>query len=314
MKKLIEILKKRDIIPYEVFLIVYLIMGVIRPSIFTPYAILSNITAAIPIALMAGGLILILIIGGIDLTLAATVGFTSCLTAGLLYYNHLSIPMAFSIVIAIGALIGFINGIIIVKGKLVSFVVTIATGIAIRGVTLVYTKGTSIPGTSEAFVKIFTGTPLGVPNYFIMTVIVLALLSIILKTTKFARYLYAIGGNEIAARTVGINADNLRIVTFTIAGILYALAGIALAAQFGCGWPQAASGWEMDGIAAAVIGGGTFLGGVGIPLGAIPAALVLDLITKFLVIMGVNPYWQYALKGLLVVIVASFLSRGEYGR
>jgi len=314
VKKLIRTVWKRDYIPYLVLAIVFLILGTISPSLFTSYSLSSWISTATPVALMTAGEMVVLIVGGIDLSLAATVGFTSCLTAGLLYYSHWPVVITIITVILVGALIGFMNGIIVVKGKLISFIVTIATGVAIKGATLIYTKGTSIPGTSDAFISAFTGTFLGVPNYFILAVVVLALLSVVLKTTKFGRYLYAIGGNEIAARTVGIDADSLRIVAFMIAGALYALGGIVLAAQFDCGWPQAASGWEMDGIAASVIGGGSFFGGEGVPFGAIPGALALDLITKFLVAKGVDPYWQYVFKGLLVVLVASALTRGEYGR
>lgn len=314
VKKLVRTVWKRNYIPYLVLAVVFLILGTISPSLFTPYALSSWISTATPIALMAAGEMVVLIVGGIDLTLAATVGFTSCLTAGLLYYNNWPVVITIIFIILVGALIGFMNGLIIVKGKLLSFIVTIATGVAIRGATLIYTKGTSIPGTSEAFISAFTGTFLGIPYYFFLALIVLALLSVVLKTTKFGRYLYAIGGNEIAARTIGINVDRLRVIAFMIAGVLYALGGIVLAAQFDCGWPQAATGWEMDGIAASVIGGGSFFGGQGIPFGAIPGALALDLITKFLVTKGVDPYWQYVFKGLLVVLVASVLTRGEYGR
>lgn len=309
-----KVLKRRDFIPYEVFLIVYLAMGTISSSVFSTYSILSTVSAATPKALMTAGEMLVMVIGSIDLSMAAAVGFTSCLMAGLLHHHHLPVLVAIAAVIGTGATIGLINGLIITKSKLNSFIVTIATGVAIRGFTLIYTKGSSIPGTSGRFVKTLTGTLWGVPNYFIITVVVLLLISIVLKVTKFGRYLYAIGGNEEAARTIGISADNLRIATFAIAGTIYALGGIVLAAQFNSGWPQAASNWEMDGIAASVIGGATFQGGQGIIFGAIPAALVLELITKFLVIRGVDPYWQYVLKGLLVVIVASSLSRGKYGR
>ncbi|MEM3490082.1 MAG: ABC transporter permease [Nitrososphaerota archaeon] len=291
-------------------------MGLISPSMLSSYSIASILSSNTPIILMAAGEIIVMIAGSIDLSLAASVGFSSVLAAGLMSKSGLPVVFTIIIVLLIGAFIGFANGIIVGKGKLQSFIVTLGSSVVIRGITLVYSAGTSIPLAQSGltFINIATHQILGLPIYFWVGIIVIILTSLYILKTKYGRHLYALGGSELAARVAGLKADVLRIKAFTLAGLFYALSGLALLAKFGSGWPQAASGWEMDGIAASVLGGANFAGGVGLPLGAIPGAIVLDLIMRFLVTLGIDPYWQYTAKGIFVIVIALTLARGEYGR
>lgn len=315
-RKLLSLFKNQSLLPWVICILTFIIMGIISPSLFSGYSITSLLASVTPTFLMAAGEIIVMIVGSIDLTLAASVGFTSVLAAGLMINSGLSIPAMIIVVLFVGCLIGFVNGIIVTKGKLQSFIVTIGMSVVLRGITLVYTNGTSIPlkDAGLKFTEIFARTVLGLPVYFFIGVIVVILINVFVMKTTFGRYLNALGGNEVAARTNGLRADSLRLRAFVLAGFLYSLAGLVLLAQFGTGWPQAANGWEMDGIAASVLGGANFAGGIGLPIGAIPGAIVLDLILRFLVTIGVNPYWQYAVKGIFVIVVAVALARGEYGR
>lgn len=314
--QLIQVLSNHNLLPWLICAIIFIIMGLISPSMLSGYSIASILSSATPVILMAAGEIIVMIAGSIDLSLAASVGFSSVLAAGLMEKSGLPVPLTIIIVLLVGAFIGFLNGTIVGKGKLQSFIVTLGSSVVLRGITLVYSAGTSIPLTQTglSFIKISTYQFLGLPLYFWIGMVLIILTSLYILKTKYGRHLYALGGSELAARVAGLKADFLRIKAFTLAGTFYALSGLALLAKFGSGWPQAASGWEMDGIAASVLGGANFAGGVGLPLGAIPGAIVLDLILRFLVTLGIDPYWQYAAKGLFVIIIALTLARGEYGR
>jgi len=314
IRRMSKLLMSRNILPWLVFIIVYILMSIVNNSLFTPYAISSIFESCTPIFLMTAGSMIVMLVGSIDLTLATTVGFTSCLTAGLLVYQKLPIAISVLIVLFAGAVIGFINGFIIAKARLQSFIVTIAMSVVIKGFTLIYTKGSSIPNIPDNFINIFVGKFLGIQRYFYIGLSILIIITILLKVTRFGRYLYAVGGNETAARSSGLPVDSLRIRAFVLAGIFYAMAGIILASQFGSGWPQAANGWEMDGIAAAILGGASFTGGTGLIVSAIAGTFSLDLITKFLLMIGISTYWQYVTKGIFVVIVSTVLARGKYGR
>jgi len=316
LAQVIQVFSNHNLLPWLICAAIFLIMGLISPSMFSGYSIASILSTATPGILMSAGEIIVMIAGSIDLSLAASVGFSSVLAAGLMEKMGLPIPLAIIIVLLAGALIGLINGLIVGKGKLQSFIVTLGSSVVLRGITLVYSAGTSIPlaQTGQTFIKISTYQLLGLPLYFWVGLVLIILTSFYILKTKYGRHLYALGGSELAARVAGLRADSLRIKAFTLAGFFYALSGLALLAKFGSGWPQAASGWEMDGIAASVLGGANFAGGVGLPLGAIPGSIVLDLILRFLVTLGIDPYWQYAAKGIFVIIIALSLARGEYGR
>jgi ribose transport system permease protein len=316
LKEKLLILTNQNILPWFICLLAFIIMGIISPSLFSKYSITSLLASTTPVFVMSAGEIIVMIVGSIDLTLAASVGFSSVFAAGLFMNSKFPIPITIIIVLIIGGLIGLLNGVIITKGKLQSFIVTIGMSVVIRGITLIYSRGTSIPlkGEGLRFSDIFSKTMWGVPAYFYIGAVIIILLTIFIINTVFGRYLNATGGSEVAARINGLRSDSLRIKAFVLAGFLYALAGLVLLAQFGTGWPQAASGWEMDGIATSVLGGANFAGGIGLPIGAIPGAIVLDLILRFLVTIGIDPYWQYAVKGIFVIAVAVALARGEYGR
>lgn len=312
-----QFIVQRNVLPWVISFLVLIILGIIAPSVLSGYSLTSMIVGAIPIMLMAAGEIVVMITGSIDLSLASSLGFASMIGAIMISNANFPGIVVFPIICILGAVIGLVNGLVITKGKLQSFIVTLGTGVILRGLMLVFSGGTSIPlkniGKDPLF-SFLVKTVGGIPLYSIIAILVVALLAVIITNTRFGRYLYALGGNEIAARMVGLKADRLRIQAFVIAGILYDLGGITLLLIFGSGWPQAGSGWEMDGIAASVLGGANFAGGVGSPLGAIPGAIILDLITRFLAVLGINPYWQSAIKGIFVIGIAVALARGEYGR
>lgn len=311
-----SIVTSRNIAPWLICGGVFVVMGLWNRSLFTWYSASTLLTSAAPVFLMAAGEMVVLVVGSIDLSLAASVGFTSVFAAVLLTNDQVPVALAVVATLVMGAFIGAINGLLITRGKLQSFIVTLGTMTALRGLMLIVTNGTSIPLTGQGvrFEQEFGVTLGGIPVYFYGGIVLVALLSWFLSNSRLGRHMYALGGSEDAARVSGLRADWLRICAFAIAGVFFACGGLALLAQFQSGWPQAASGWEMNGIAASVLGGASLLGGTGIPMGAIPGAIVLALILRFLVVVGVNAYWQQVATGLFVVGVACALARGEHGR
>jgi len=305
-----SIWENEDFRPFISLIVLFAVSAAINPDFLSSYSIRSLLASMSPLMFLTLGEMLVLTIGSVDISLASALALANVLTAGLMVKHNIPVLPAILIVLAVGALVGFINGIITVKGKIPSFIVTIATGVALRGVCLVYTRGYSIPGLPTEFLNSFGGNTFGVPNAFLLALTCIILMTVIMKATKLGRYMYAMGGNEEAARAVGINADLIRILTFTIAGVFYALGGIIITAQFNSGWPQIASGWELDGIAAAVIGGANLAGGAGLPLGALAGTLILGVIVRFLVMIGLNPYYQIVAKGVIVVLASVTLSKG----
>jgi ribose/xylose/arabinose/galactoside ABC-type transport system permease subunit len=297
-----------EVRPFTIFLGIFIGSGIINPAIWSPESITSMLYIITPMMMMTAGFMVPLIVGGIDISLASMIALSNVLVTGFMVRNELPIPLAILLVLMICTGAGVINGLIIVKGRIPSFIATIATGIAIRGIVLVHTGGTNIPNLPSAFIDFFTPTVFGIPRMFLIGFCIILILSFLLKTTRFGRHLYAIGGNEEAARTAGINVDLLKVVSFAIAGLMYGLGGILMTARIASGWPGAALGWELDGLAAAVLGGGDFAGGIGMPIGALPGVLVLQVILRILVMMGVDPYFQYVAKGSLVIIAAVLLT------
>jgi ribose transport system permease protein len=316
LKGILFAITNQNVLPWLICVFTFVVMGAINGSIFSSYSVTSLLAASTPQFLMAAGEIIVMLAGSIDLTLANSVGFCCMLAAGIFANTGLSISLVIVMVLIVGCLIGLINGLVITRGKLQSFIVTIAMSVVIKGATLIYSKGTSIPLKSKGllFSSLLSETFLGVPVYFYIGCLILTVVTIVVVNTVFGRHLRAMGGSEVAARMNGLRCDSLRVVAFVLAGCLYAIAGLIMLVEFGTGWPQAASGWEMDGIAISVLGGANFAGGVGLPIGAIPGAIVLGLILRFLVTIGIDPYWQYAVKGVFLIAVAAALARSDYGR
>ncbi len=174
------------------------------------------------------------------------------------------------------------------------------------GANLVLTKGVAITGIPADIQYLGRGNILGLPVPFVIMLFILAVATFITMKTPFGRYMYAIGNNGAAARMLGIKVDRVRILVFTFAGFLAALAGILMVARLGTAQPSIGESWVLPPIAASVIGGVATTGGVGNPIGAIIGAAIIGTIENIIVLFGVSPYWQGIVSGLLVVIAISF--------
>ena len=207
--------------------------------------------------------------------------------------------------ILLGLCFGAINGLIITKLKLNAMVVTIGMQGVYSGINLVLTKGRAITKVPEEIYVLGTGNLFEIPVPFLFTIGTLVLIVLLIKRTKFGRYVYAIGNSRDAAQILGVKTDNVRITVYAIVGGLSALAGILMVARLGASQPSIGTNWPMNSIAASVIGGLALTGGVGNPAGALVGAAIIMLIQNMIVLYGVNVYWQTAVSGIVVVLAIS---------
>ncbi|QMV43590.1 ABC transporter permease [Cohnella cholangitidis] len=250
-------------------------------------------------AILAIGVTFVILIGGIDLGLGSYVALTGCLAA--LFASSgdaLFIPILLGILG--GLLIGFVNGITITKGKLAPFIVTLGMMTIARGGALVVSDGRPISNLSPSFNAI-GGTFLGIQIPVLIVLVIFLISLFVLNKTVFGRYVYAVGGNEEAARASGINVHRIKLYVYVLCGGLAGVAGIIQTARIETGQPNIGVGYELDAIAAVVIGGTSLSGGSGRITGTIIGALIIGVINNGLDLLNVPSYYQQIIKGLIIV-------------
>lgn len=286
-------------------LVLILVVAVLSPSFLTVNNILNVLRQTSINAVIAAGMTFVILTGGIDLSVGSILGFTGAVAATLIASGQ-NIALAVIVSIAVGAGIGFINGIVISKGKLQPFIATLASMTILRGATLVFTDGKPITiGTSEsalAFGKIGGGSILGVPTPALIMIIAFIICAYILNQTKMGRYTYALGGNEEATKLSGISTDKIKIFAYTISGLLAAIAGIIITSRLFSAQPTAGDGYELDAIAAVVLGGTSLSGGKGKIIGTIIGALIIGILSNALNLLDVSSYFQMIAKGIVILI------------
>ena len=280
-----------------------------------------NLTAAkLPIALGVGGCI---ILAGTDISAGRVVGLSACIAAGLqLTTNKLfpglpvmPIPVAILAVLVVGACVGFVNGFFMAKFKLHPFIVTLSTQLIVYGIILIYMQlgtnsGQTLSGMSEAYRnfvtgKLFTVGNTAVPRYVLYSAIIAVVVWVIWNKTTFGKNMYAVGSNEDAANVSGVNVVKTIIMVFMLAGMLYGLTGFMDAARIASVNANTGLNYESDAIAACVIGGVSFVGGIGKVSGAIIGVLLLQLIFVGLNYLSVDQNLLYIVKGVIILVACS---------
>jgi ribose transport system permease protein len=256
-------------------------------------------------SVIAAGMTFIILTGGIDLSVGSTLALTGAIMASLLSAG-VPLPIAILLTILLGAFIGFLNGIIIAKGKVQPFIATLAMMTIIRGATLIFTNGRPIstgdfPGADQ-FYWLGSGRLFGIPAPIYVTILIFVLAYYLLKHTSLGRYVYALGGNEEATKLSGINVDLIKYKVYAISGALAAVAGLIVTARLSSAQPQAGSGYELDAIAAVVLGGTSLAGGKGGVIGTIIGALIIGILNNALNLMDVTSYYQLLAKGIVILI------------
>jgi ribose/xylose/arabinose/galactoside ABC-type transport system permease subunit len=286
---------------FVVFIIICLILSFISPQFLTVSNWTIIITQASINALLAFGVTFVIITGGIDLSLGSMVAVTG-VTAAMLAHPD-TFPVALPIVTGLfaGILMGVFNGFIITKSKIAPFIVTLGTMTIGRGLALILSKGRPVSNLSDSFNFIGGGDILSIPFPIIILVIIFIICSIILKKTLLGRYIYAIGGNEQASRASGVNVNQVKMAVYSISGLLAGLAGILLTSRITTGQPNAGAGFELDAIAAAVIGGTSTSGGTGTMTGTLVGVLLIGVINNGLDLLNVTSYYQQVVMGTIII-------------
>ncbi|RCX18774.1 ribose transport system permease protein/inositol transport system permease protein [Anaerobacterium chartisolvens] len=291
-----------------VFLVMVIVLSIISPTFMTPKNIV-NIFRQISInGILAVGMTFVIILGGIDLSigsLCAIAGVTSAIMLeripGISFVAIIAGVLACSF---LGAVVGFI----VSKFKIAPFIATLAMLTIARGLALVIAEGVPHTIKDPFYISLGNGylwetsspDQISIPTPVLIFVIVAAVSMIILYRTKFGRYVYAVGGNEQASRASGINVNKVKMMVFILNGTLCGIAGIVLAGRITSGQPSAATGYELDAIAAVIIGGASLTGGAGKISGTILGALIIGVLNNGLVLMGVSSYYQQIIRGVII--------------
>ncbi|WP_304619582.1 ABC transporter permease [Paracoccus sediminilitoris] len=285
---------------------IFVISALISPYFLTAYnmSVIARGLAFVGLVTIAQASLMIL--GELDLSLGTIGGLCGVVSGMLMVQAGLPWGVAFVLALVLGMALGLLNGFLVTALGLHSLVLTIGTAGIYGGAILVLTKGVAITGIPEGIQFLGRGAVLGVPVPFIVMLVVLAVALFLTTRTPMGRYMYAIGNNAAAARMLGIRVDRIRLLVFTFAGMLSALAGMLMVARLGTAQPSIGQAWVLAPIAASVIGGVATTGGVGSPLGAIFGAGIIAIIENIIVLFGVSPYWQGVVSGAIVVLAISF--------
>jgi len=296
------LMKYKSIIGLVVF---SLIIAIFNENFLTMGNILNVLRQTSINSVIAAGMTFIILTGGIDLSVGSTLALTGAVMASLL---SAGVPLIISVLLTIllGAFIGFLNGIIIAKGKVQPFIATLAMMTIIRGAALIFTNGRPIstgdfPGADQ-FYWLGAGKLFGIPAPVYITLIVFSIAYYLLKNTSLGRYVYALGGNEEATKLSGIDVDLIKYKVYAISGALAAVAGLIVTARLSSAQPQAGTGYELDAIAAVVLGGTSLAGGKGGVIGTIVGALIIGILNNALNLMDVTSYYQLLAKGVVILI------------
>ena len=276
-----------------------IVITIVTPN-FLSVSNITNVFTQVSVNAIIG-MTFVILTGGIDLSVGSTLAISGAVGASIVKSTG-NVFLAIIVAAVIGIAVGLINGLLVSKGKLQAFIVTLATMTIFRGATLVFTDGTPISKLPEAFVKIGNGKLGFMPIPVIITIIIAIIAVYALSQTRFGRYLYALGGNEDASRLSGINTDKIKTLVYVVSGFASAIAGVIITSRIGSASPNAGTGFELDAIAAVVIGGTSLAGGEGTITGTLIGALIIGVLNNGLNLMNVSPFYQSIVKGLVILI------------
>lgn len=295
---------------FKKYTIVLILLGlIVISSLATPYFLtvenLTNVLRQVSIiGLIAFGETMLIIAGLVDLSPGSVVALTGCIAVGTFIATQ-SILLACVVALAVGCIVGLINGVIVTRYNVPTFITTLAMMTVARGAVFIYTGGFPIYDIGAISV-LGKGDLLGIPIPVVVLLCFLVLSWLLLSKTRYGRYLYAIGGNEDAAIAAGIHTKRIKLIAYMVCGTFSAASGVLLMARLNSGQPSAGLMYEFDAITTAVIGGTSFTGGVGTMWGTFIGALIVGVIKNVMNLLNVQPYYQQVLKGIIIVAAVVF--------
>ncbi|MGS0827263.1 ribose ABC transporter permease [Shewanella sp. 0m-8] len=281
------------------------VVSLLSPNFLTVDNLLNILRQTSVNAIIAVGMTIVILTAGIDLSVGSVLALSGAIVATLIGMD-VPVMVALPVALIAGAALGAISGIIVAKGKVQAFIATLVTMTLLRGVTMVYTDGRPVPtgftDTADSFTWLGTGYVLGIPVPVWLMAVVFAGAWYLLNHTRFGRYIYAVGGNESAARLSGIAVDKVKIAAYAICGSMAALAGIIVTARLSSAQPTAGMGYELDAIAAVVLGGTSLMGGKGRIMGTLIGALIIGFLNNALNLLDVSSYFQMIAKASVILL------------
>ena len=299
--------KKKLINQINIYRSVLILLGIcvfatiLSPS-FLSVTNLFNVFKQITVAGIAGcGMTFVILTGGIDLSVGSILGLSGVLASGVLASTG-NTAVAVAVSLTVGIACGAVNGFFVSVCGIPPFISTLGMMTLLRGVILVYTKGSPIPIKSDAYKFFGKGSIAGIPVPVIILIIVFLLAHYILTQTSYGRSVYAVGGNREAARLSGIRVKTSEFLVYTLNGLMCGMAGLILTARLGSAQSTSGTGIEMDAIAAVILGGTSLSGGVGFVLPTVVGAMIMGIIDNILTLMNVNPHATNIVKGAVILI------------
>ncbi|MDH3000084.1 ribose ABC transporter permease [Chelonobacter oris] len=296
------LIEQRSIIA---LLVLIAIVSMLNPNFFSADNILNILRQTSVNAIIAVGMTFVILIAGIDLSVGSVLALTGAFAATLVGLD-MSIFIVVPVVLIAGMLLGCVSGLIVAKGNVQAFIATLVTMTLLRGVTMVYTDGrpvsTGFSDSADQFSVIGTGYLFGIPLPIWIMAVVFAAAWYILQHTRMGRYIYALGGNEAATKLSGINVTKIKLFVFAASGLLSALAGLIVTSRLSSAQPTAGVSYELDAIAAVVVGGTSLMGGKGRVMGTLIGALIIGFLNNALNILDISSYYQMIAKALVILV------------
>jgi ribose transport system permease protein len=302
--KLPELRGNRSLLINGSFVVAFIVLVIVAAFTSDAFLTESNMTnllrQMVTTGLLSLGMLVVILTAGIDLSVGSIVALTGIMAAGL--SENLPVPVAMALAVAVGVACGSVNGVLIARFRLAPFVVTLGALTTIRGLAFVYSE-TPITPEKIGFLSLGTNNIGPIPVAAIVMLAAFAVVFVFLSRTSAGRALIAIGGNQEAVRLAGISVQRHLLLAYAISGFCAGLAGVILASRVGIAQPSVAVGFELNAIAACVIGGASLAGGRGSVVGTLGGVVLLALIDNLLTLYDVQSYWQQVLKGLIIVFV-----------
>ncbi len=296
------LLKQKSLIA---LLLLIVVVSTLSPNFFTLNNIFNILQQTSVNAIMAVGMTLVILTSGIDLSVGSLLALTGAVAASMVGAD-VNALVAVVGALALGAAIGGVTGVIIAKGKVQAFIATLVMMLLLRGVTRVYTDGspinTGFSDNADLFSWFGIGRPFGIPTPIWLMMIVFLSAWYVLHHTRLGRYIYALGGNEAATRLSGISVDKIKIIVYALCGLLAALASVIEVARLSSAQPMAGNGYELDAIAAVVLGGTSLAGGKGRIMGTLIGALILGFLNNALNLLGISSNYQMIVKAVVILL------------
>ncbi len=295
-------------LPLAGLIVVSCLMGLASDNFFSVGNLFNVLRQVSVVGILAVGMTFVILTGGIDLSVGAVMALAGTIGAGMMVKVGLPGAAGLAVGLLIGVGIGLFNGFLVAWGRMPAIIVTLATMGMARGLGLIYSGVYPISGLPGWIAWFGVGRIGTVPVPVIFMIVIYAVAWVLLQRTPFGRHVYALGGNELAARLSGVRTRRVKLAVYAISGLTSALAAVVLTGRLMSGQPNAGVGFELDAIAAVVLGGTAIAGGRGLILGTLIGAVLLGILNNGLNLMGINPYLQDVIKGV-IILLAIYIGR-----